>query len=109
MRQSENYGRRSIISPYRSWGEEQIARLLDRNRISYKYEYPVAVVDRGKVRLAYPDFLLPELGLIIEYFGVNGDTDYDEQAKHKIELYTQEVAGSSPASPIFVTFYFKAT
>jgi len=89
MSQSKNYGNRSISPPYKSWGEEQIGRLLDKNAISYQYEYPVAVVDQGKVRLVYPDFALPELGLIIEYFGMNGDAEYDEQARHKIELYKQ--------------------
>jgi hypothetical protein len=80
--------RRSAIQPlYKSWGEEQIARLLDRNGISYQYEYPVAVVDRGKTRLNYPDFRLPEYGLVIEYFGVNGDSGYEERKRHKIEAY----------------------
>jgi len=79
--------RNSIKPPYKSWGEEQIARLLDRNRITYQYEYPVAVVDRGKTRIYYPDFRLPEYGLIIEYFGVNGDSGYDQQKEHKIEVY----------------------
>lgn len=76
-----------INPPYKSWGEEQIARLLDRNRISYQYEYPMAVVDAGKTRLYYPDFRLPEYGMIIEYFGVNGDSDYDERRRHKMEAY----------------------
>jgi hypothetical protein len=85
----ENNKCAGIRSPYRSWGEEQIARLLDRNGIVYFYEHPVAVFDRGKVRLLYPDFSLPELSLIIEYFGVNGDSEYDGQARHKVELYKQ--------------------
>jgi len=89
MRWSENYGRGNISPSYKSWGEEQIARLLDRNKISFQYEYPIVVVDSGKVRLVYPDFVLRELGLIIEYFGVNGDANYDEQARHKIQLYKQ--------------------
>ena len=74
---------------YNSWGEEQIARLLDRSRITYQYEYPVAVVDRGKTRIYYPDFRLPEYGLIIEYFGVNGDSGYDQRRRHKIEVYRE--------------------
>ena len=85
MKQAE--GNRSIRTAYKSWGEEQIARLLDRSRINYQYEYPVAVVDRGKTRIYYPDFRLPEYGLIIEYFGVNGDSGYDKQKKHKTEVY----------------------
>jgi len=82
--------RYSIQPSYKSWGEEQIARLLDRNRIAYQYEYPIAVVDKGKTRLYYPDFRLPEYGLIIEYFGVNGDSAYDRQKKHKIEAYRKD-------------------
>ena len=81
--------RNRINPPYKSWGEEQIARLLDRNRITYHYEYPVAVVDEGKTRLYYPDFRLPEYGLIIEYFGVNGNPDYDARRRHKIEVYKE--------------------
>jgi hypothetical protein len=77
-------------APYKSWGEEQIARLLDREGIAYQYEYPLAVVDRGKVRIHYPDFRLPEHGIIIEYFGVNGEKQYDEKTRHKIELYRQD-------------------
>jgi len=76
-----------IQPPYKSWGEEQIARLLNRNRITYQYEYPVAVVERGKARLYYPDFRLPEYGLIVEYFGVNGDSRYEENKRNKIEAY----------------------
>ena len=81
------YKGNSINPPYKSWGEEQIARLLDRNRIAYQYEYPVAVVDQGKTRIYYPDLRLPEYGLIIEYFGVNGNPDYDERRRHKTEVY----------------------
>ena len=73
----------------KSKGEVQIARLLDRNNIAYQYERPAAVVDRGKVRIWYPDFHLPEYGMIIEYFGVNGKKGYDEQAKPKMSVYKQ--------------------
>jgi len=69
--------------------EVQIARLLERNRIKYKYEHPVAVVDRGKTRIWYPDFYLPEYAMIIEYFGVNGDSGYNERTKHKVNVYKQ--------------------
>ena len=74
---------------YKSWGEEQIARLLERNKIAYQYEYPLAVMDKGKTRIWDPDFQLPGYGMIIEYFGVNGKRDYDEQARHKMEIYRQ--------------------
>lgn len=72
---------------YKSKGEIQIARFLDRNKISYQYEHPVAVVDNGKTKIWYPDFSLPHYGMIVEYFGVNGDSSYDERTRHKIEVY----------------------
>jgi hypothetical protein len=78
---------------FKSKGEVQIARFLDRNNIGYQYEHPAAVVDSGKVRIWYPDFHLPEYGMIIEYFGVNGKKDYDEQAKHKMCVYKQNGIG----------------
>jgi len=87
MEQRGENGESRISPPYKSWGEEQIARLLERNRIAYQYEYPLAVLDRGKVRIYYPDFRLPEYGLIIEYFGINGDPGYSKRARHKTEVY----------------------
>lgn len=74
---------------YKSKGEEQIARLLGREGITYKYEQPIAVVDRGKTKIWYADFYLPEYGLVVEYFGINGSQDYDERTKHKLEVYRQ--------------------
>lgn len=72
---------------YRSKGETQIARLLDRHRIPYKYEQPLAVVDNGKTKIWYPDFHLPQYGMIIAYFGLNGDPGYRAQAEHKVQVY----------------------
>jgi hypothetical protein len=89
MSRAGSNGRGKIGPAYKSWGEEQIARLLDHEGITYQYEYPLAVVDRGKVRIHYPDFRLPEHGIVIEYFGVNGEHQYDEKTRHKIELYRQ--------------------
>lgn len=83
----KTYGRRH--GPFKSWGEQQIARLLDRNSIAYHYEYPLAVYDQGKLRVYYPDFQLPQLGVLIEYFGVNGDSVYNQQTRHKLEVYRQ--------------------
>jgi len=88
----EQYGSRPVLnanSPYRSKAEVQIARLLERSGIDYKYEYPVAVVDRGKTRLWYADFYLPGYGIIIEYFGVNGDSQYEQRKKHKMKTYKE--------------------
>jgi len=72
---------------YRSRGEVQIARLLERNGIAYKYEHPVAVIDRGKTKIWHPDFYLPEYAMIIEYFGINGNRDYDERTEFKKKVY----------------------
>ena len=49
----------------------------------------MAVKDRDQVRLWYPDFRLPRYGMIIEYFGMNGNAGYEEQTIHKIETYKQ--------------------
>ena len=72
---------------FKSCAEEQIARFLDRHRIAYQYEYPLALVDGGRVRLWYPDFQLPKYGLLIEYFGVVGESSYDERVRHKLAVY----------------------
>jgi len=45
---------------FKSRGEVQIARFLDRNKLTYRYEHPLAVLDKGKTRIWYPDFLLPD-------------------------------------------------
>jgi hypothetical protein len=88
MQHKEHSG--AISNPYKSWGEEQIARLLQRNDICFQYEYPVALIDDGHVRIFYPDFRLPEYGgMIIEYFGVQGDHAYDKQSRRKQNLYQQ--------------------
>lgn len=73
----------------KSWGERQLARLFERYGIEYLYEYPLAVMDRGKLKIFYPDFTLPSYGLIVEYFGVNGDPSYTEQMEHKLDVYRQ--------------------
>ena len=88
----ENYSRPAVANwqgVYKSKGEIQIARLFERNSIDYLYEYPLAVMDNGRTRIWYPDFQLPGYGMIIEYFGVNGKQNYDEQAKHKMKVYRQ--------------------
>ena len=78
--------RRSL---YKSKGEEQIADFLKSRSIAFQYEYPLAIKDRDQVRIWYPDFRLTEYGMIIEYFGMNGNTAYDEQIAHKIFTYKE--------------------
>ena len=72
----------------RSRGERLIARLLEDHGIAYQYEYPLAVIDQGKTKIWYPDFRLPEYGMMIEYFGMNGSPDYDERTRHKMQVYS---------------------
>ena len=76
-------------SPYKSRGERQIAGFLGSRDIAFQYEYPLAIKDRGQVRIWYPDFRLPEYGTIIEYFGMNGNGPYNDQMAHKISTYEE--------------------
>ena len=85
----EHSYRRASEECYKSKNEIQIARFLERNGIAFQYEYPLAVRDKGKMRIWYPDFRLPELGMIVEYFGVNGRSSYDEQVQHKLQVYKE--------------------
>ncbi len=72
---------------FKSAGEQRIADFLDRHGIKYIYEPPTAVTQHGKTRLWYPDFLLPEYGLYIEYYGRTGDPDYDRGILEKTAAY----------------------
>jgi hypothetical protein len=74
---------------YRSKAEVQIARLLDREGIAFRYEHPLAVVDRERIRIWYPDFYMPEYGMIIEYFGMNYDPGYRRRTEHKMQVYRE--------------------
>ena len=74
---------------YKSRAEVQIARFLDRYDIAYKYEWPIAVVDHGQTKIWYPDYSLPQYGMIIEYFGLNNDPSYKRRTEHKMRVYRQ--------------------
>lgn len=99
----ENGVGNKVEEPYRSKGERQLARLFGRFGIDYRYEEPLVVRDRSrdrsqnKVRIWYPDFQLPEYGIIIEYAGMNGNREYDLGIEHKKEVY-----GEMGLSAIFV-------
>lgn len=71
----------------KSEGERQIASFLERCGIRYMYEAPVVVTQNGKQRIWYPDFLLPDLGLYIEYFGMTGLPEYDQGVQEKTKAY----------------------
>jgi len=82
-------GRSIDNGKYKSRGERQIAGFLESRGIDFQYEYPLAIRDRGQVRIWYPDFRLPQYGMIVEYFGIDGNAAYDEQMAHKITAYKQ--------------------
>lgn len=89
MSASRTPDERSVQPAYRSWGETQIARMLDRYGLSFRYEQPAAVVDRGKARIWYPDFHLSDQGIFIEYCGRAHDPSYTEGIARKEAAYAE--------------------
>jgi len=74
--------------PYRSRGEAQVGRLLDRYGIPFFYEHPLVVCDRGRYRVWHPDFTLPDHNrLIVEYAGMMDVPDYAAGIWHKQQAY----------------------
>jgi hypothetical protein len=74
--------------PYRSRGEAQVGRLLDREQIPFLYEQPTLIYDRGRHRIWRPDFTLPTYGdLIVEYAGMMDVPDYAAGIAHKAATY----------------------
>lgn len=74
--------------PYRSRGEAQVGRLLDRYGLPFFYEYPTPIYDRGRYRIWHPDFTLPTYGrLIVEYAGMPDVQHYAEGIRHKQRAY----------------------
>jgi hypothetical protein len=74
--------------PYRSRGEAQVGRLLDRYGIPFLYEHPLVVHDRGRYRVWHPDFTLPDHNrLIVEYAGMMDVPDYMAGIRHKQDAY----------------------
>lgn len=80
---------RRLPEAFRSWGETQIARMLDRYGMPYHYEHPVVVVDSGKTRVWYPDFQLRGQGILIEYCGRYRDSVYAEGMARKKAVYAE--------------------
>ena len=73
---------------YRSRGEAQVGRLLDRYGVPFFYELPTVVVDRGRHRLWHPDFTLPHQdGPVVEYAGMMDVPDYAQGIQHKKQVY----------------------
>jgi hypothetical protein len=83
----------------KSSGERRIAEFLDQCGIRYMYESPVAVKHRGHVRLWYPDFFLSDLGVYVEYYGVQGNADYDQGILEKQAAYKESGLAVIPVYP----------
>lgn len=74
--------------PYRSRGEAQVGRLLDRYGIPFVYECPTQVYDRGRYRTWHPDFTLIAHGsVVVEYAGMMDDPAYAAGIRHKQRAY----------------------
>ena len=78
-----NYARKPN---YKSRMERQIADLLEKHKIPFIYEKPTAVVGYGKTKIWYPDFTLG-YGILVEYFGISGNKDYEYRTSHKLKVY----------------------
>lgn len=102
--------RESLGGEYiKSYGEKLIADFLFEHDIAYKYER-----NHWWSGINYrPDFTIfvtPQRGLIIEYFGLRGDPDYDEMSESKrdywqakpgwtlIEFTPEDIASKGPAA-----------
>jgi hypothetical protein len=86
-----------------SRGEQLIINFLKKNNIDYIREYALALTyicrhtKKQKVGIWYPDFYLPEFGIIVEYFGgayVYKKEAYDNNKINYIGLYRKH--GANP-------------
>ena len=95
---TDTHAQSSRNAAYKSCPERQIGGLLDRYGIPFIYEKPTAVLDSGMLRVWYPDFSL-QYGLLVEYFGVNGDQGYRERTAHKLKVYRENQFDVLPVYP----------
>ena len=87
-----------LMHQYRSGPERDIAALLDQYDLPFIYEKPTAVMDHGRARLWYPDFTL-DYGILIEYFGINGNQGYRARTRHKLKVYEENQLTVLPLYP----------
>ena len=74
---------------FKSEGERRIAELFRDAGIRYVYEQPLLLQDRGKPRIWYPDFALPEQSVHVEYFGMVGNAEYEKGINQKLTAYRE--------------------
>ena len=87
---------------YKSRVERQIGDLLAGRNIPFIYEKPTAVIDNGLTKIWHPDYSL-QYGLLVEYFGVNGDRSYVERTRHKLRVYHENQYEVIPVYPPDIT------
>ena len=92
----------------KSYGEKAIANLLFKHGFEYRYEQG----HRWDGRTYRPDFTLTEYKVVIEYFGLAGNKEYDKKIVEKrnywarrrdykfIELYPKDIASENYISEI---------
>ena len=79
---------KQLEPPYRSRGEAQVGRLLDRYGIPFLYEHPLLLLNQDRYQLWHPDFtLLQEPFLIIEYAGMPDVPEYMAKLQQKQGIY----------------------
>lgn len=87
----------------RSKSELIIADMLNKEGVSYRYEYPLHLKGFGKV---YPDFTVLNIKkreeLFWEHFGMMDDPEYAEAAVKKIITYEQN--GIYPGEKLILTY-----
>jgi DNA helicase-4 len=82
--------RESLGGEYvKSYGEKLIADFLFEHDIAYKYERN-HWWDEVNYRPDFTIFKTPKSGLIIEYFGLSGDPDYDEMSREKRTYWSRK-------------------
>jgi predicted nuclease of restriction endonuclease-like RecB superfamily len=57
---------------------------LNYHAIKHEYEPRISV---SKGEYIVPDFYLPEFDCYLEYWGLDGDTDYEKRKQNKIQAY----------------------
>lgn len=78
-----------------SEGEKKIANFLTKHQIDYDYDKQISLkgveIDSigRNTHWVRPDFFLTEFSIIIEYWGMVGDVDYDSKMESKKRLYKE--------------------
>lgn len=90
LRYRRSLPREAIDGTYvKSFGEKVIANFLFEHDIQYRYERTFKWWDGSNYR---PDFTLEQHNIVIEYFGLQGDPDYDALSDGK-RRYWQNKSG----------------